>query len=183
MTDTARALLHEITSSPRSGADETLVPRYADRIQAVGRAAFLAEVFRGLADSSLETWMFRLGFCWHELSFEEWKDVLRRIADDAGALYQFVWFASEALAIDAAAMIRSDSGISQVARAVVAHRFPMGGPLPTSQWVQEMLAEHGVDYRAMWRRLASEGAPMRLEGGVSPFVVKVRNDEHERGHS
>ena len=164
MRDSPAALLDDVKAFiariPK-GEEKILAPEYVRRIEAVGNSAFLVEVFRAFSDSELTSWMFRLGSCWKDLSFADWTEVLRQVSVDLAVLYQFVWFASEALAIDVTRLIRSDPAISAAARTFVAQQFPDGGPLPDSPWFHEMLEEHGIDYQAMRSRLGAEGAPMR----------------------
>lgn len=163
MLESARSLLDDmIVTVDRMPIDEEIIlaPEYADRIDAIGKVPFLVEVFRTFADSMLTNWMLRLGFCWKDLSFDEWREVLRQISKDRVLLYQFVWFACKVLAIDITEMIRSDSGIDKLAGARVAQLFPNGGSPPNSVWYREVLEEHGIDQQAMWRRLSAEGAPI-----------------------
>jgi hypothetical protein len=48
-----------------------------------------------------------------------------------------------------------------------------GGPAPGSEWVRDVLADHGVDQHQLWRRLAAEGAPMKLNPS-GDMVRKMR---------
>jgi hypothetical protein len=100
---------------------------------------------------------------WTNLPFQAWQEVLRRISGHSPAIYQFVPFASRFLGLDMVRMIQDDPQVEEVGRAFAAYNFPNGGPPPGSEWVRERLAELGVDQAQLLRRLAAEGAPMRLD--------------------
>lgn len=145
-----------------SGTEVDLEATYRAAIEAVGAVPFVAEVFRRFGNSTLIRWMIRLIFVWSDLPFAAWKEVLYRISDDTSALYQFIPFVTEYLAVDIVRIIREDPALDEAIRIFADARFPRGGPAPGSEWVFDVLADHGVDQRQLWRRLAAEGAPMKL---------------------
>jgi len=171
MNDTAHDLILEIEAelhaelrAPLStpvGEEDSVIPKYAERIRAVDEVRFLTEVFREVGTSYLTQWALRLAFVWKDFSFAQWRTILREISDNELAVYGFTWAASELLALDVASMIESDPEISDRARRRFAWTFREGVPKATD-WAREMLENQGVDCQAMWRRLASEGAPMNI---------------------
>lgn len=146
-----------------NGDDGELESKYRSAVEAVGRAPLLIELFRRFEDSTLTGLLLCLSFAWKDLSFADWKRVLYGISDDTSAIYQFVPFATEFLAIDIASVIREDPAVNVTARTFTARQFPKGGPAPGSDWVRRALHDRGIDAHQLWRRLAGEGAPMRSE--------------------
>lgn len=165
MAEIAEQLIGEMKNDVEvwvSGNEIDLESRYRTAIDAVGAVPFLAELFRRFGDATLTHWLIRLTFVWKDLPFVAWKQILSHIWDDTSAIYHFVTFVTEFLAIDIVRMIHEDLAVPETARDFAAARFPRGGLDPGSAWVQEMLADQGVDRRLLWRRLAAEGAPMKL---------------------
>jgi hypothetical protein len=107
---------------------------------------------------------------WKDLHFETWKALIRQLCPNPNAIYQFVVFASRFLAMNVTAVVHADPSLHPAGRGFVVERFPKGGPEPGSAWLTERLLEFGVDVWAMWRRLADEGAPMKL----SPSELAAR---------
>jgi hypothetical protein len=145
------------------GKEIDVQAKYGTAIAGVGAVPFLTEVFLGFADTTLTGWLLCLTFVWKDLPFQAWKEILYRISADAPAVYQFVWFASEYLAINIVQIIHEDPAVNQPARILARNQFSKGGPRPGSEWVREVLEEHGVNQHQLWRRLATEGAPMKLD--------------------
>jgi hypothetical protein len=156
MTDTARSLLAELAVAEKSAPeDEPFLPRHlAPRIRAVGEVTFFVELLRTRADSWLRNAMLSLSFAWKDTPYEVWRQVLREVAADAIVMYQLEWSFAELLGIDVNRMIDSDPA----AQALVRQRGSYGGRPGT--WWEEICQDYGIDYRAIWRRLAAEGAPM-----------------------
>lgn len=161
MPDAAGQLIIEMQPGVESCDDTQLAARYRAAIDAVGPVPLLAEIFRRFEDATLKGWLLCLSFVWEDLPFAAWKEILYRISDDDSAVYQFVPFATEFLAIDIAAVIRDDPAVHPSARIFTARQFPKGGPPPGSDWVRQVLLDHGIEVHRLWRRLAAEGAPMR----------------------
>ncbi len=166
MTESAHALLESMRSyiDRLPDDEERVLPSdYAEKVKALGEVPFLVTACRELADSEFSSWMLRLSFCWKDLTFQEWRSVFQQISEDRIAVYPFVWFATEALALDVSALVRSDPDLTEMARAIFANAFPNGArPIADSPWWQEMLEERGVDRTSIIRRLAIEGAPVKL---------------------
>jgi hypothetical protein len=164
MTESAHTIIEDMRQYiDRLPSDEEriLPPEYARRIKTVGEVAFLVTVCRELADAGFRTWMLRLAFCWKDLNFEEWKAVYRQISEESIVVYQFVWFAAGALALDIGDLVTSDPQLTEKAKAIFMETFPHGArPTAESPWWEEMLEERGVDRMSIMRRLASEGAPV-----------------------
>lgn len=163
-------LLSEIASDldeHASGGEIDLESRYEGAIRGVGEIAFMEELFRHFQDSKLNRFLFALGFVWQGLSFDAWRKILRDISNDEHAIYQFVWFASPYLALDVLGMIDTDTAVDDTAREFVKRHFRTGAPRGGSH-ERELMQEIGVDALAMWRRLESEGAPMKIK----PFEMQ-----------
>ena len=166
MTESAARLIGEMTGDVevwRTGLEVPLEPKYRGALESVGAVPFMAELFRRRGDATLSHWLIQLAFFWKDLSFADWKQVLYRISDDATVVYRLVPFFTEFLAIDVVRMIREDPGVHETARIFAAAGFPDGGPKPGSAWVSEICEEQGIDIRRLWRRLADEGAPMKVD--------------------
>jgi hypothetical protein len=163
MTESVQTLLQDmkkyVAELPLDD-ERILAPVFGERIERVGEVALLVEVFREFADSTLTSWTLWLAFSWKDLSFQGWKQVLREISSELTAVYQFIWFATWFLAIDVAAMSRSDPEISKDTIAFIVENTPSGGPRTRAPWLVEMMEERGIDPEQMIRRLAQEGAPM-----------------------
>jgi len=97
-------------------------------------------------------------FLWKDLPFSAWKEILHRISDSTQAVYQFVWFTSPFLGIDILSMIQTDPDVHDNARDFIRLHFPRGGV-----YEKELLEDSGVDPIALRRRLASEGALMKID--------------------
>jgi hypothetical protein len=169
MIEPLTGLIDELNEDLRAilyGAELDLHAKYGDAIRDVGAVPFFAEVFRRLGDATLSRLMTHLTHVWKDLPYESWKEILYRISGDTGAVYQFIWFACEYLALDAVRLIREDPAVDQTARGVADFDFPRGCPQSGSEWIREVLEDHGVDPQQLWRRLADEGAPMR--SGLTP---------------
>jgi len=104
-----------------------------------------------------------LPFAWKDLPFSSWKEILYRISSNDQAAYQLVWFIPEFLGIDVVSLIRNDPRVNETAREVVRVHFPGGGPGAGTAWTKDLLHDNGVDQPALWRRLAAEGAPMKVD--------------------
>lgn len=146
----------------RAGEELDFQATHEASVRAIGAIPVLIETFRRFEDSTLTGYLNLLAFAWEDLPFSAWREILRGIDGSTAAIYQFVWFSSQLLRLDVLVVIRSDAQLSSAAKDFVAFEFrggaPMGGDLES-----EMLAEIGVDAPAMWRRLASEGAPMKIK--------------------
>jgi hypothetical protein len=140
--------------------------RYGAEIQSVGAAPFLVELFRRFEDSTLTTYLWATAFLWKDLHFAAWKDVLRSISGSHQATYQFVWFAAPVLGLDILSMIRTDPSVQESARDLVRLQFPSGAPMSGGASERRLLENSGVAPVALWRRLASEGAPMKIEEAI-----------------
>jgi hypothetical protein len=161
MSETPRALIDELTAHVAGipvGEEKTVPPDYLERIKAVGDVPFVVELFRTFADNDLTSWMLRLAFWWEDLPLRVWTELLREICREPNVMYQFVWAASELLAIDVPALVRADPTVSAAVGAHVRR-----GPAAGSRWWRERLEEQGIDYVRIWRRLAAEGAPMNID--------------------
>lgn len=136
--------------------------RYGAAIQSMGAIPFLTEAFRRFEGSTLLAYLGAATFVWKDLPFSAWKEVLHRISDSSQAVYQYVRFTSPFLGIDILSMIRTDPNVHDNARELITLDFPNGAPRGGT-WEREILENSGVDPVAMWRRLASEGAPMKMD--------------------
>jgi hypothetical protein len=140
--------------------------KYDAAIQSVGPIPFLAELFRRFEDSALTTYLGATAFLWKDLPFLAWKAILYRISDSGQAVYQFVWFAASFLGLDISSIIRTDPNVDGSARELISVQFPGGAPKSGGAWERQVLEDNGVDPLAMWRRLASEGAPMKIDASA-----------------
>jgi hypothetical protein len=168
MPKTADELISEMKEDVEvwlSGKEVDLDAKYRAAIDATGPILFMAEIFRRFGDTTLSGWLIRLIFVWRDLPFAAWKQVLYRVSNDTSAVYQFIPFVTEYLAIDIVRIIHEDPSVDGTARTFADARFPRGGPAPGSEWVRDILADHGVDQHLLWRRFAAEGAPMKLNPG------------------
>jgi len=136
--------------------------RFGVAIQSIGPIPFLTDLFRSFEGSTLSAFLCAVAFLWKDIPFSSWKEVLYRISDSTQAIYQFVWFASQTLSVDILSMIQTDPNVNDKARDFVALHFPSGAPRG-GIFEREMLENDGVDPIALWRRLASEGAPMKSD--------------------
>lgn len=160
MTDTPASVIAEMQSYQRSwdGPDTPPLEReFGERLHALGARELLVYLFRTYSDSELRVWLNSLAFLWTDVPYSTWLQILERIADDRRLVYQFLWFASESLALDIHRLPVLDPNIEIE---LSGDTFREGGPHPTSHQLRERL-DDGVDYEAVWRRLADEGAPMR----------------------
>ena len=164
------ASAEEVVTAMKPAVDACLKGKGADvaaswavPVAETGPAQVIAVVFRRFADSTLAGWLANTTFIWRDLTFADWQDVLTRIAHDAPALYQFIPFATRYLGIDIVRVINASPGLDRMAAVFAAERFPKGGPAPGDEWIREMLEDNGVDQHDLWRRLVSQGAPMRAE--------------------
>jgi hypothetical protein len=137
--------------------DPDYMAAFGSRVRELGERELLVYLFRNLADSTLRVVLNMLRFGWCDLSFETWMQVLEDVADDRRFVYQFLMFASDTLAMD---IRRLPSSHPNVRRELESFPFRQGGPAPEPRKVRERLDDY-FDYESMWRRLASEGAPMQ----------------------
>jgi hypothetical protein len=160
MTSTVATAIAEIDSYQRSWdgrSDPSIEREFGDRLRALGAREVLVHLFRTYADSTLRAWLKTVRFLWKDLPYTTWLQILGEIADDRRAVYQFLWFASEALALD---IHRLPVLHQNIELELSGETFRAGGPHPMSRRLRERL-DDGFDYEAIWRRLADEGAPMR----------------------
>jgi hypothetical protein len=146
----------------KSGEEIDFAGKYATSLLSIGAVPVLTELFRSFEDSTLFAYLSAVPFLWKDLPFSAWKQILYRISDSTQAIYQFVWFAAPFLGIDVLSMIDADPHVDERARAFVRLEFPRGAP-PSRNWEREVLENSGVDPVLLWRRLASEGAPMKVD--------------------
>ena len=162
----AHALLERMKPDVRSWLrddDVDLSAKYREAILELGAVPFLTELFVRPGNASLSDWIAALAFLWKDLSFQEWKEILYGVSRDAPATYHFVGFAPEYLAIDVLRIMEEDPKVDEVGRAFAKQHFTGGGPTPGAEWVRNQMEVLGVDQLGMWRRLASEGAPMKID--------------------
>lgn len=147
----------------RAGEDIDFQARHAAAVRDIGPARLMIELFRRLEDSVLSDALYATGFAWQGLAFATWREVLRAISDNRQAVYQFVWFAAQFLGVDVLAMIAGDPAVDAVARDFVGREFPGGAPRAAGSWERDAMDAVDIDAMAMWRRLAAEGAPMKVD--------------------
>jgi hypothetical protein len=168
--DAAAELLSSMKSDIdrwRSGDEIDFQARYESALQSAGVIPVLSAAFLRYEDSTLSGYLNVLTFFWKDLPYTAWIEILYRISESRQAVYQFVWFASRFLRIDIVSIIGSDPKVHDTARELIKVDFPKGAP-GYSNWEKEVLEDHGVDPIAMWRRLESEGALMR----VAPYELE-----------
>ena len=166
MTDTPERLVAEMSEyeehpPTNADADPDLERQFGERVRALDQEALFAYLFHTQADSSLSGWLRALGFAWKDVPFATWLAILRDVADDRPAVYQFLWFASESLGLD---VHRLGVAHPNVSLELQGETFGDGGPHPLSPVLRARLGDR-LDYESVWRRLAAEGAPMR---GIPP---------------
>jgi hypothetical protein len=162
----AAQLLSDIQSDIdqwKSGEEIDFERKYEAPIRSIGAIPFLTKLFRGFEGSTLSGYLNALTFLWKDLPFSAWQEVLYGIADSTQAIYQFVWFAAPFLGLDVLSMIRTDPKVDDTAREFIRGEFPSGAPKAGGSWEREVLENSGVDPVALWRRLAAEGAPMKVD--------------------
>ena len=76
-------------------------------------------------------------------------------------VFHFIVFSGNYLAMDTCRIIADDQKISNGMKAYVSRCFPEGTPTSERRWVCEILEDSGIDPKALWTRLESEGAPMK----------------------
>ena len=153
----------------RAGEDIDFQSRYDAPLRALGPAGAMVEILRRLEGSVLSDCLHAMGFVWQDLEFTTWRDVLREISDSRQAVYQFVWFAAQFLGLDVLTMIADDPAVDDAAKDFVRHEFPSGAPRAGGHWERDAMEAAGIDAVAMWRRLAAEGAPMKIDlAGLPP---------------
>jgi len=144
-----------------SGEDIDIQTLYQGALQSAGAIPILTAAFLHYEDSTLSVYLKVLTFLWKDLPFTAWKEILYRISGSGQAVYQFVWFSATFLRLDVLSIIRNDPNVGDAARERIAVDFPNGAP-GYSNWEKDVLEEDGVDPVALWHRLESEGAPMRV---------------------
>ncbi len=147
----------------RAGEDIDFQTRYEASVRTLGPVRMVVELFRRLEDSVLLDALYATGFVWKDFDFWTWRDVLRSIADSRQAVYQFVWFAAPFLGLDVLAMVADDPAVDDTAKDFVRYEFPSGAPRAGGVWERNAMDAVGIDAVAMWRRLAAEGAPMKVD--------------------
>ena len=147
----------------RAGEDIAFEARHAAAVRTIGPARLMVELFRRLEDSVLSDALYATGFAWQGLAFATWREVLREISDSRQAVYQFVWFAAQLLGLDVLAMVADDPTVDDTAKDFVRYEFPSGAPRAGCPWERNAMEAVGIDAVAMWRRLAAEGAPMKVD--------------------
>ena len=160
MTDSPASVIAEMQRYQGSwdGPDAPPLERaFGERLRALGGREVLLYLFRTYSDATLGAWLNALGFLWEDVPYRVWLQILEEIADDRTAVYQFLWFASESLALD---VHRLPVLHPNIEIELTGETFRAGGPHPISHRLRERL-DDGLDYDAIWRRLADEGAPMR----------------------
>ena len=155
MTDTPAAAIAELQSY--EGDARAIESDFGERLRALGAREVLVHLFRSYSDSTLRFWLKSLAFLWKDVPYGTWLEVLGEIAEDRRFVYQFLWFASESLALDIHRLPIFDPNIEIE---LSGETFRDGGPLPISARLRERLGDD-FDYEAVWGRLADEGAPMR----------------------
>jgi hypothetical protein len=154
------SVLADIEAYQRSwdGSDDPPLEReFGERLRALGARDLLVYLFRTYSDSALRVWLKALSEVWEDVPYKTWLELLEEIADDRGAVYQFLWFASESLALD---IHRLPVFHPNIEIELSGETYRDGGPWPVSRRLRERLGD-GFDYEAVWQRLAGEGAPMR----------------------
>lgn len=147
----------------RSGDEIDFQGKYEAAIRSSGAIVFLTELFRRFEGSALLACLNAVTFLWKDLAFCSWREVLLGIDDSTQAIYQFVWFAARFLGIDILSMIQMDPDVNETAKVFVRAEFPSGAPHAGGSWEREALENTGVDAVALWKRLAAEGAPMKVD--------------------
>lgn len=174
MSDTPEALLADVErfedAWPGSGAPP-IEQEFGDRVRALGARDLLVHLFRTASGSGLKVRLRSLRFLWEAVPYETWVDVLEEVADDPGSVYDFLWFAAESLGLD---LHRIPAFHEGVRRALASETFRDGGPQPISSGLRERGGDD-FDYEGLWRRLAAEGAPMRVvpPGEPDQHVLEV----------
>jgi hypothetical protein len=164
--DSAAPFLSDLASDIerwKSGEEIDFQGKYEAAMRSFGAVPFLTDLFRRFEGSTLSGYLNAATFLWKDLPFPAWQEVLYRIADSNQAIYQFVWFAAPFLGLDVLSMIGTDPRVDDTAREFVRGEFPSGAPKAGRSWEREVLEDNGVDPVAMWRRLAAEGAPMKVD--------------------
>ncbi|HEX3761774.1 MAG TPA: hypothetical protein VHW23_23910 [Kofleriaceae bacterium] len=157
---------HFSTLSPD---DDRIIPvESLARIKEVDHRVFIGEILQRFSDARLTSWMFALAPYWKDLPYSVWKLVLQDICAERRLVYQFVWVAGEFLALDVAAMVASDPEVARRAGPFMSYQFPNGGPRAGDRWWIDKFEQRGIDYAAVWRRLAAEGAPMNVDVNALP---------------
>lgn len=164
--ETARELLDAIRLAGKAAPSNELYQpaEMRPRIRAVGDVPFFIALHRTYVDSTLKSEFFGLCAYWKEVPYEVWRQVLREVAAEPIVMYQLTWTYGEFLGIDVPKMIASDP----VASALV--RDPSGIKGEVGPWFLTQCELYELDYIAVWRRLAAEGAPMRHDLEALPPV-------------
>ncbi len=162
MKETARELFERMRPDlehcawPGDEEPDAFQARYRDAILEVGAVPILAELFLHFEDSMLTRCLNCLNFVWNPLPFSSWKEVLHLVAWSAPAVYQLVWSASDLLGVDMVRVILDDPEVDEVARECATTTF--GGAPPRLYSVTGVPLTPYI--KPLWRRLATEGAPM-----------------------
>ncbi len=160
MIDTLERLLddmHAFREAWSGDTDADLEETFGDRARELGARAVLTVLFRTYQDSWLSGWLRTLRWVWKDVPYPTWLEILEDLSEDRNFLYQFLWFASESLALD---IHRLPALAPNLRTELDSETFRDGGPLPISPHLRARMEDH-FDYEAMWQRLEHEGAPMR----------------------
>jgi len=129
---------------------------FGERVHAVGVQPLLVQLFRTRADSKLHVLLLMVRFAWRDLPFDTWMQILEDVADNRHFVYQVLAFFGLELGIDVRCL---QSSKPNVERELQSAAFRDGGFRPPFKATRDQADDH-FDYESMWRRLASEGAPM-----------------------
>jgi hypothetical protein len=160
VSESAGSLLADMEAYQRSwdGPDDPPLGReFGERLRALGARELLVHLFRTYSDSTLRIWLKALSDVWDDVPYQTWLAILEEVAEDRGAVYQFLWFASESLALD---IHRLPVFHPNIEIELSGETYRDGGPRPISGRLRELMGDD-FDYEAVWQRLADAGAPMR----------------------
>jgi hypothetical protein len=174
VSDTPEALLADVERFEDAWTDPGAPPterEFGDRVRALGARDLLVHLFRTASGSGLKVSLRSLRFAWEDVPYQTWVDVLEEVADDPTSVYDFLWFAAESLGLDVHRIPAFHEGVR---RALASETFHDGGPHPVSAGLRERSGDE-FDYEGLWRRLAAEGAPMRVvpPGEPDQHVIEV----------
>jgi len=161
MQSELKALLAKIVDTVFASDDDEVESLFSEEIDRFEKVEFLTALFSTYSSGTLNNTLLHCSFVWKTLTFNEYLELLRNLSGTYEAMYDFITFSGQYLAIDVKRVIESDERMDDVAVNYVCEHFPERTPGPSQHIVELFMEEWDVNHQELWRRLAAEGAPMK----------------------